>query len=130
MYTNSYIAEHFPFDLAIIHRCIYIYCRCGFFSAGANCKISKKLCAILDVLKVNVGTKLTTPTYVDMGRCNCQRTTLCVHAHYKLQSGRRQELLFDTDKPCITLHIDLGCVSIDMVSVPIAKYYTRTNVYA
>ena len=41
-----------------------------------------------------------------------------MHAHvvtiektqYKQRPGKRQELLLDTDKPYVTLHVDLGCV--------------------
>ena len=31
-------------------------------------------------------------------------------ARYKRRLGRRQELLLDTDKPRITIYVDLGCV--------------------
>ena len=31
-------------------------------------------------------------------------------AHYKWQPERRREILLDTDKPHITIDVDLGCV--------------------
>ena len=77
------------------------YHRCGFLSACTYCKISKKVCAyILDVLK-----------YLDKidhthvyGWVKIINDTLLAHgvmiekAHYKRWPGRRQEVLFDTDK--------------------------------
>ena len=48
---------------------------------------------------------------------HCKQRTLArcklmeyIEGSLQMAIGRRQELLLDTDKPRITLHVDLGCV--------------------